>query len=92
MSVPSWLNIWSLRVSPLPRSCLVMSSLIVFLWRLSGVPRTFVVVFRIGIFTSMYFFLSAMGLDMLRFRYAFGLRYASLEIRLRLETDLARVI
>jgi len=49
MRAPSWLKILSLIVSPLPRSCRVKSSLIVLLFRFSGVPRTFSVEFRIGI-------------------------------------------
>ena len=57
--VPSWLKILSLIVSPLPRSCRVKSSLTVFLFRFSGVPRTFIAELRVGIWTSMYFFLSA---------------------------------
>ncbi len=59
MSFPSWLRILSFIISPLPRSCRVRSSLIVLLFKVSGVPKTFVVEFKIGIWTSMYFFLSA---------------------------------
>ena len=53
------LKILSVIVSPLPRSFLVRSSLIVLLCRFSGVPRTLVVSPRIGIFTSMYLLFSA---------------------------------
>jgi len=52
-------EILSLIISPLPRSCRDRSILIVLLFKLSGVPRILVVEFSMGIFTSMYFFLSA---------------------------------
>jgi len=59
ISFPSMLKILSVIVSPLPRSFLVRSSLIVLLCRFSGVPKILVVSPSIGICTSMYFFLSA---------------------------------
>ena len=57
------LKILSVIVNPLPLNFLVRSSLIVLLCRFSGVPRTRVVSPKIGICTSMYFFLSAILFD-----------------------------